>query len=172
MKHRILKYSYFSVVILGLFAVAHLQSCTTVNLISPYDEVTDGYLTSLHQYVLGFIDTLEQTSGTDAAAFTKHKQTYDELNRQISQLEFRAAAMPNNEIIVKLVHQIRLSILGSGDSLQQLTSLKDLHSLNDHNRNVGPSKTALEICRGNVDQTISAALALELYEKSGKTYNQ
>lgn len=80
--------------------------------------------------------------------------------------------MPNNEIIVKLIHQIRLSILGSGDSTQPKTSLLDLHSLNDRNKNLGPSKLALEVCRSNIDQTISAALALELYEKSGKTYNQ
>ena len=155
-----------------LFSVALLQSCTSVSLISPYDEVTDGYLTALHAYVLGFIDTLEQQAGRDAAALTRHEQTYEGIERQITQLEFRVAAMPNNEVIVKLVHQIRLSVLGSGGPAQEGSSLRDLHSLNEHNRALGPSRAVLEVCRRNIDQTISAALALELYEKAGKTYNQ
>ncbi len=171
MKVKNLRFNYLYVGFAVMFIAASLQSCT-ITWISPYDEVTDTNLTSLHQYALSFIDTLLQTSGTADAALAKHQQTYNELNRQISQLEFRAGAMPNNEIIVKLIHQIRLSILGSGDSTQPKTSLLDLHSLNDRNKNLGPSKLALEVCRSNIDQTISAALALELYEKSGKTYNQ
>jgi hypothetical protein len=151
-----------------------LQSCTTIKLISSYDEVTDRYLTNLQQSVSNFIDTLEQFSGTEKAAFSKHQNTYNVLDQQIKQLEFRVASIPGNEKTIDIVHNIRLNILGSGELSDSTnnsaggSSLKDLHLLNDQNKNFGPSKAVLEIARRNIDQTISAALTLELAKKTGE----
>ena len=156
------RYFIVSLIVLSLVA------CNSLTLISDYDEATDKYLTSLQQSVSSLIDTLEQFSGTEAAAFAKHQKMYDLLDSQIKKLEFRVSAIPKNDQTITIVKTIRLTILGSEDSSQAKSSLKDLHCLNDHNRNYGLSKAVLEVCRRNIDQTISAALTLELEKKTGK----
>jgi hypothetical protein len=143
-------------------------ACNSITLISNYDEVTDKYLTTLQQTVSTFVDSLEQFSGTEAAALARHQKTYDLLDKQIKMLEFRVTAIAKNDQTTTIVKTIRSTILGNEDPSQPKTSLKDLHCLNDHNKNYGPSKAVLEICRRNIDQTISAALTLELAKKSGK----
>jgi phage tail sheath protein FI len=162
------KFNNFSKISIIAIIIALLQSCS-VNIISSYDEATDKYLSTLQQNVSGFIDTLEQLSGTEAAAFTKHQQTYDAFDREIRQLEFRVNAIPDNSKTIEIVKNIRLNILGGGDSPK--SSLKDIHIINEKNKNQGPSMLALEVCRRNIDQTISAALALELAKKSGKSFD-
>ena len=163
-----MKYSYLYKTIIAIFLVVVLQGCNSIVLISKYDDLTDKYLTTLQQSVSDFIDTLEQQSGTDAAAFAKHQQTYNMFDQQIKQLEFRVAAIPKNDKTVDIVKNIRLSILGNGGSPKDGSSLKDIHCLDDQNKNFCPSKAVLEICRRNIDQTISAALTLELAKKTGQ----
>ncbi|MCX6168667.1 MAG: hypothetical protein NTX65_04985 [Ignavibacteriales bacterium] len=149
--------------------ISLLVACNSITIISNYDEVTDKYLTTLQQSVSIFIDSLEQFSGTDTAAFAKHQKTYDMLDNQIKILEFRVAAIPKNDQTIIIVKTIRLTILGNEDTSQPKTGLKDLHCLNDHNKSYGPSKAVLEVCRRNINQTISAALTLELAKKTGKS---
>jgi hypothetical protein len=167
MKNNEMKFNYLSKAYIAFFIVLLVQGCASINLISSYDEPTDKYLTTLQLSVSGFIDTLEQFSGTDGAAFVKHQQTYNALDLQIRQLEFRVNAIPENNKTIEIVKNIRLNILGNENAPK--SSLRDIHIVNDKNKNFGPSKAVLEICRRNIDQTISAALALELAKKTGKS---
>ncbi len=152
--------------IIVILCVLLIAGCTSVKLISDYDETTDKYLTEIQQNTDDFIETLIQQSGTDEAAFSRHQDFYEEIDRKIRRLEFRVDSIPNNKKTIDLVTDIRLVILGEGKCTEDGTSLRDIHCT-PSNSDKGPSVAALEICRRNINQTISAALALELAKKRG-----
>ncbi|MEJ2155341.1 MAG: hypothetical protein P8X96_08385 [Desulfobacteraceae bacterium] len=143
-----------------------VSACTSIRLISAYDQQTDEALTALHDSTDEFIAKLIANAKTSKNAFNKHKNFYDETDMQLRRLEFRVGSIPDNRQTVKLVADIRASILGEGKCTADGGSLRDLHCLPE-NAAKGPSKVALEISRRNVNQTIRAALALELAKKQG-----
>ena len=147
-----------------------LAGCAGAKLISDYDEVTDKSLTTIQQKTDDFIETLITQSGTKKAAFSKHQDFYMDIGQQLRRLEFRVNAIPKNDKTIDLVKKIRLAILGEGICTAEGTSLRDLHCMRV-NKDKGPSATALAICRLNVNQTISAALSLELAKKQGVGQN-
>ncbi|HUL82479.1 MAG TPA: hypothetical protein VL131_10055 [Gammaproteobacteria bacterium] len=154
-----------------LAALSLLASCST-RLISDYDEATDHALTSIQQKTDDFVIGLEKVAGTPDAAFQKHAAFYDDVDHDLRQLEFRVGSIPNNSHTQTLVEDIRAAILGDGTCKADGTgkSLRDLHCSSDAAR--GPSAAALEINRRNLNQTISAALQLELAKKQGLERNQ
>lgn len=158
-----------SAFVLALYLL--LSSCTSVRLISDYDEPTDKALTALQQSTDDFITKLIEKAPSDDNAFEKHKQFYEDADQQLRRLQFRIASIPKNERTVELVKLVRASILGDGKCSEDGTSLRDLHCL-PANATRGPAKTALEASRRNVDQTIGAALALELAKKQGLEQNK
>lgn len=143
-----------------------LAGCAGVKLISYYDEVTDKSLTAIQQKTDDFIETLFKQSGTDEAAFSKHQDFYNDIDQQLRRLEFRVNSIPKNDKTIDLVKRIRLVILGEGKCTEDGTSLRDLHCM-PTNKDKGPPAKALEISRRNINQTISAALNLELAKKQG-----
>jgi hypothetical protein len=150
-----------------IFAVCFLVSaCTSVQLISAYDEPTDKALTALQQSTDDFITKLIANAPSKENAFEKHKKFYEDTDKQLRGLEFRVASIPKNSHTVKLVANIRASILGDGKCSEGGNSLRDLHCL-PANAERGPSRVALEISRRNINQAIGAALALELAKKQG-----
>ena len=157
---------------LFLVALALLVSaCTTVRLISDYDEPTDRALTALQQSTDDFVARLIANAPSNENAFEKHKKFYEDADQQMRRLEFRVASIPKNDQTKKLVANIRASVLGEGKCTEDGGSLRDLHCL-PANADRGPSKTALQINRRNVNQTIGAALALELAKKQGLEHNK
>ncbi len=157
---------------LFLIAIALVVSaCPAVRLISDYDETTDKALTALQQSTDDFITRLITNAPSDDNAFEKHKKFYEDADQQIRRIEFRVASIPKNEKTGKLVADIRASILGEGKCTEDGGSLKDLHCL-PANASRGPSKLALQITQRNVNQTIGAALALELAKKQGLEQNK
>ncbi len=148
-----------------------LAGCAGAKLISDYDEVTDKSLTAIQQKTDDFIETLITQSGTDEAAFSKHQAFYSDIGQQLRRLEFRVNSIPKNDKTIDLVKKIRLVILGEGKCTEEGTSLRDLHCM-PMSKDRGPSAMALEICRRNVNQTISAALSLELAKKQGVEQNK
>lgn len=158
----------------SLFLVAvvlAVSSCSTVRLISDYDEPTDKALTALQQSTDDFVTKLIANAPSEENTFEKHKKFYDEADQQLRRLEFRVASIPKNDQTKKLVANIRTSVLGEGKCTEGGGSLKDLHCL-PANSARGPSKTALQISQRNVNQTIGAALALELAKKQGLDQNK
>ena len=161
-------FAAFAVWVLGVFA---LSGCSGIMLVSDYDPETDKSLTALQQQVDDFIESLETISGTDAAAFAEHESVYQGLDRDLRRIEFRVASIPKNSHTVRLVADVRGAVLGKGLCSTEGTSLKDLHCI-PSNADKGPSKAALVVAQRNINQTISAALNLELAKKQGLESNQ
>lgn len=158
-----------SISIFSLFIVAAavaISACSSVQLISDYDEPTDKALTALQQGTDDFITGLLANARSEDNAFEKHKQFYDDADKQLRRIEFRVSSMPKNDQTKKLVANIRAAILGEGKCTENGGSLRDLHCL-PANLALGPSRDALLVNQRNINQTIGAALALELAKKQG-----
>ena len=140
--------------------------CAGVRLISDYDEATDQGLTRIQKTTDDFIEFLKRSAGTPAASFEKSTAFYTGIDRDLRQLEFRVRAIPRNDGTVALVQDIRAAILGTGLCSADGTSPRELPCL-AANRTRGPSVTALAIAQRNINQTISAALSLELAKRQG-----
>ena len=156
-------------VLLGLFLI--LSGCSADIFISDYDEPTDKALTVLQQSTDDFITMLIAKAPSEENAFEKHQKFYEDADQQLRRLEFRVASIPKNDKTKKLIADIRSSILGDGKCTQDGGSLRDIHCL-PANLAQGPSKVALQINQRNVNQTIGAALALELAKKQGLEKNK
>lgn len=157
--------------LLAFTMAALLAACAGLGRVSDYDEPTDRALTALHQQTDDFLALLIVKAPSDANAYAKHTAFYDEMDQRLRRLEFRVASIPKNGRTVDLVAKIRASLLGEGLCSADGASLKDLHCMPE-NAARGPSKTALQIARRNVHQTIGAALALELAKKQGLEQNK
>jgi hypothetical protein len=155
---------------IAILCAVLLAGCAGVKLIPDYDEVTDKSLMTIQQKTDDFIETLLSQSGTNKAAFSKNQTFYSDIAQQLRRLEFRVNAIPRNEKTIDLVKKVRLVILGEGKCTAEGNSLRDLHCM-PANKGKGPSATALAICRLNVNQTISAALSLEVSKKQGAGQN-
>lgn len=142
-----------------------IVGCSGVRFISDYDEETDRGLSSIQVKVDGFIEKLISESGTEAASYKSNQSFYDAIDDDLRRLEFRVSSIPDNQRTVDLIDNIRTVILSSSDDAGN-QSLQDLHRMHrdpDH----GPSPTVLETSRRIINQTISAALSLELAKKRG-----
>ena len=154
-----------------ILVVLTLSSCAGVRLISDYDEATDKSLTAIQQKTDDFVAALIKKASTADAAFDKHKDFYDDIDQQLRRLEFRVNSIPKNDKTISLVKKIRLVILGDGKCSDEGNSLRDLHCM-AASKEKGPSSVALEINRRNINQTISAALSLEVAKKQGLEQNK
>lgn len=159
----------------GLVAVAFLSlvlsACSSVKLISDYDEPTDRALTALQQSTDDFITKLVADAPSEKNSFSKQKAFYDNADEQLRRLEFRVGSIPKNSHTVKLVGDIRASLLGEGKCSADGRSLKDLHC-NPEALAKGPSKASLQLAQRNLNQIIGAALNLELAKKQGSDPNK
>jgi hypothetical protein len=150
-----------------LLAVLVIVSCTTVRLVSDYDEPTDNALTAIQKSTNDFITSLLANAPSDANEFEKHKAFYADIDQQLRQLEFRVNSIPANTHTVKLVNDMRAVILGEGKCTDESASLRDLHCLPE-NAQQGPSKRSLEVQQRHINEALAAALALELAKKQGR----
>jgi hypothetical protein len=150
-----------------LLSLAVLAGCSGIRLISAYDEATDRSLIAIQHKTDDFIEALKKTANTDAAAFDRHLRFYEDTDRDLRQLEFRVGSIPDNDRTIRLVTDIRAVILGEGRCTEEERSLRALHCLPE-NKFKGPSPKVLQISQRNINQTISAALKLELAKKHGR----
>ncbi|MEO8653150.1 MAG: hypothetical protein ABI409_03400, partial [Ramlibacter sp.] len=118
-----------------------------------------------------FIARLIADAPSEKNSFDRQKQFYDEADQQLRRLEFRVNSIPRNGKTTALVDDIRASLLGDGKCSAEGRSLRDLHC-NPEALAKGPSRMALQIARRNINQTIGAALALELAKKHGLESNK
>lgn len=118
-----------------------------------------------------FITRLIAAAPSEENAFDKNTKFYDEADQQLRQLEFRVSSIPKNSQTVKLVGNVRAVLLGEGKCTAEGASLRDIHCIPE-SRSKGPSKTSLQINQRNMNQTIGAALALELAKKQGLEQNK
>jgi hypothetical protein len=141
-----------------------LAACSTITLVSPYDEPTDKALTELQQSSDDFIADLIAHASAGANSFGQHQDFYQAVDQKLRRLEFRVSSIHANRPTVKLVEDIRSVLLGSGACDPGGASLRDLHC---NAGKSGPTKAALEASRRSINQTIGAALTLELAKKAG-----
>ncbi|WP_157475106.1 hypothetical protein [Lysobacter sp. Root494] len=141
-----------------------LAGCSTITPVSPYDEPTDKALTELQQSSDDFIVDLIAHASEDANSYGHHQDFYQAADQKLRRLEFRVSSIHANTPTVKLVGDIRSVLLGSGRCDPDGASLRDLHC---NSGKAGPTKVALEASRRSINQTIGAALTLELAKKVG-----
>lgn len=143
-----------------------LAGCTTVRLVSDYDEVTDKSLTEIQKKTDDFMENLSKHHGTSATSLDSNKEFYEEIERDLRILSFRVGAVPNNKQTIELVENLKVGILGD-PSNPTGTSLKELHQL-QKNRDNGIPETTLRIAQRIINQLFTAALSLEIAKKRGE----
>ena len=76
-----------------------LTSCTSVRLISEYDEITDQTVTALQVKVSNFFVKVEGEVGTPQAQYDNYKEFYQDAKVDLSTLKIRADAIDKNQIV-------------------------------------------------------------------------
>lgn len=107
------------------------QSCTSIQLISDYDEITDQTVNSLQEKVSTYFVKLDRTVGTDDGLYEKYMDDFDKMKIDLNTLEIRVAAFEKNEIMQKNVENLKKMIsnleslhkIGFNDS-EQIAALK------------------------------------------------
>lgn len=164
-------------------------SCSTVTLISDYDDETDKQLTALQQSTDAFITKMlaelpksQKAARSPKNAYDTQKKFYSEFDEKLRKLEFRVQSFPKNSKTQKLVSDVRAVVLLREEEEEpcektgildadNATSLQALHCLAE-NKAQGPRRLSLEVNQRNINQVIGAALALELAKKQGSESNK
>jgi hypothetical protein len=111
--------NYFKIYIIISFLVFIYGGCTSIRLISDYDEITDKKVNELQEKVVNHFVKLERVIGTDEAKYQNYIDFYDGVKVDLSILEIRARAIDKNDIIIK-----QLSLLK-----QNMMDLEQLHKI-------------------------------------------
>ena len=103
-RNKILQKSQLSTFFLML--VIATQSCTSIKLISEYDEITDKTVTELQEKISNYFVVLERTIGKDEAKYENFIDQFDNIKVDLNTLEVRAAAFDKNKIVEEQVHEL------------------------------------------------------------------
>ena len=96
-----------------------LPACSSVKLISDYDEITDKSVTALQERLSEFFVKMETDIGTEAAAYTHYSSFYQQAKVNLATLKIRADAIDKNKIVQDQI--AALSIM--------LKDLEELHRI-------------------------------------------
>lgn len=83
-----------------------VSACTSIRLISDYDEITDKAVTALQEKVSTFFVQISADVGTDKAKYTNYKDFYTQAKVDLSTLKIRADAIDKNKIIQEQVAEL------------------------------------------------------------------
>ena len=109
--------------LLALFLIL-LQSCTTVRLISDYDEITDKTVTRVQEKVTKYFVVLDRTIGTPAAAYENFVETFDYIKVDLNTLKLRTAALDKNRIVEDQIKEL----ISMVDNLEKLHKIGFLNA--------------------------------------------
>lgn len=143
-----------------LCALLMLSGCT-VKFISSYDEQTDKSVTALQKKVETFFVKLEGLDGLPECTYDHHKTFYEEARVEVSAIQVRAAAIPQNDITTEQVGLLSKSL----SSLEQLHQGK---AKKEKGKNC-PSREEVQPLRDNFNTSFTAILKLELAKKRGES---
>lgn len=132
--------------LLLLLAFVFATGCTKVQLISPYDEITDRMVTALHQSTSEVLDELEAAPTPGYAAMSKR---YSGLKRELRAVQLRNEARPKNRLTI--------------EQLQRLKANLELLEKTHKEGQLAP--VMVQPMRDAFDQTFRAILTLELAKK-------
>ncbi len=136
-----------------------LSGCT-VKLISNYDEQTDKEVTAFQKKVESFLVKLEGLDGSPECTYDYHKSFYEDAKVEVSSIQVRAAALPQNAITTEQVDLLSRS----------LGSLEELHK-GKIKKGIGKnciSKDEIQPLRESFNTSFTAILKLELAKKRGE----
>lgn len=153
MSKNIVNYQYSRILSIFLLCTLMVLFGCSIKLISSYDETTDKTVTALQKKVESFFVTVESQEGLPECEYNNHKKFYDEVKVEISAIEVRARAIPNNEITIEQVELLK-------DSLNKLESLHKMSCL---------SKDQIENLRIAFNSSFTAILKLEFAKKRGES---
>jgi hypothetical protein len=135
------------------FALAlALTACTTVTLLTQYDEQIDRAASDLQRRMDGFLTRLESQTG-DSARYAMHRQFYAEYLIDLRSVELRASTHPKNR---PSLEQYQLML----DNLEQLRST--------HERQGTLGRPFIGQTRTLFNTAWKAIIALEVAKKRGQ----
>lgn len=102
-----------------LFFVSFIISCSSVKLISDYDEVTDKTVTEMQRNVANYFVVLNRVIGTEDANYQNFIPFFDTTKVDLNTLEVRANAIDKNEIVQQQLAELKKMI----QNLEQLHKL-------------------------------------------------
>lgn len=144
---KITRFYVLTVLVLSLFI-----NCSSVKLISDYDEVTDKTVTQMQRNVANYFVVLERTIGTDKANYEEYIPFFDNAKVDLNILEVRAGALDKNEIVQKQVTELQTMI----------KNLEELHKLGF------TSPEVLQPLKQPFNAAFSAIIKLQMALKRGK----
>jgi hypothetical protein len=113
---RILKVNFLRNSFLFLVLIGLMSSCSPVELISRYDELTDKTVNEMQQKTSSFLEKMKDEIGTDGANYKNHKTFYLETKVCLNTLLIRANAVEKNDITIQHITLLRQNI----DALESL----------------------------------------------------
>lgn len=93
-----------------------VTSCSSIRLISDYDEITDKAVTALQEKVSRFFVKVDSQIGTDSAKYDNYKAFYQDVKVDLNTLKIRADAIDKNTIVQNQIAELT----NMTDKLEQL----------------------------------------------------
>lgn len=90
-----------------------ISSCSSIRLVSEYDEITDKAATALQQNISTFFIKVQDEAGTEAAKYENYKLFYQQTKVELNTLQIRADAVEKNQIVqdeVTILNQMVLDL--------------------------------------------------------------
>jgi hypothetical protein len=131
-----------------------VSSCTSIRLISDYDEITDKAMNALQEKVTKTLVKLDANIGTNETAYEKYKGFYEEVKVDLNTLQIRTNAIDKNEIEQRQVQELSTMI----DNLEKLHKL-GFNSLDQ-----------IKLLKQPFNAAFTALTKLQIAKKSRKKY--
>ena len=87
------------------------QSCTSIRLISEYDEITDKTVTEVQEKVSSYFVKLENSVGTKESSYGNYKEQFEQIKIDLNTLEVRAKAIDKNRIVIEQVKELKKMVM-------------------------------------------------------------
>lgn len=149
MKHLIL---IRKVPILLSLVMVIVTSCTSIRLISEYDEITDKTVTALQEKVAAFFVKISDQVGSNQANYANHIQFYEDAKVDLNILKTRADAIDKNKIVQEQIAELT----------KMVNNLETLHKIGFSNRE------QLMILQQPFNSAFTAIIKLQLGLKRGE----
>jgi len=132
-----------------------LLGCSTITLVSRYDEQTDQSVTAFGKKMDTFLGSLERNAGKPAVSYDANVDFYEGAHVDIRAMQVRAQAIPKNDLTV-------------GQLAELMASLDDLEKLHKIKKDGIPADQ-IPVLRTAFQRSCGAILKLELAKKRGET---
>ncbi len=152
---RLKKYHNFLILFLMAFT---LGACSTVELISQYDEETDKNVTALHKDITTFLTKLGNKTDFATCSHASNLDFYEQARIDLTTITVRAHAIPKNDITINMLGTLGSSI----DTLEQLHLAKNAGS-------TCLTSGELALIQGSFNVSTTSILRLETAKKRGET---